>query len=139
MDIVFLAARILFAVIFLASGIGHLANQKQMAEYAKAMGAPAPGLAVPLTGLMILAGGLMILLGIWGDLGALLIAAFLLPSTFIMHAFWKMDKEQDPQMAQLEQISFLKNLSLLGGALAFFWLFVEYGDDLPLTITGPLF
>jgi len=33
----------------------------------------------------------------------------------------------------------MKNLSLTGGALAFFWLFVEYGNDLPLTITGPLF
>jgi len=33
----------------------------------------------------------------------------------------------------------MKNLSLMGGALAFFWLFVEYGKDLPLTITGPLF
>ena len=73
MDIVFLVARILFAAIFLASAFGHFANQKQMAEYAKAMGAPAPGLAVPVTGLMILAGGLMIVLGIWGDLGALLI------------------------------------------------------------------
>ena len=30
-------------------------------------------------------------------------------------------------------------LSGMGGALAFFWLFVEYGKDLPLTITGPLF
>ena len=139
MDIVFLDARILFAAIFLASAIGHFANQKQMAEYAKAMGAPAPGLAVPLTGLMILAGSLMILLGIWGDLGALLLVLFLVPTSFIMHAFWKMDKEQDPQMAQLEQISFLKNISLTGGALAFFWLFVEYGDELPLTITGPLF
>ena len=28
---------------------------------------------------------------------------------------------------------------LTGGALAFFWLFVEYGNDLPLTMTGPLF
>jgi putative oxidoreductase len=138
-DIVFLVARILFAAIFLASAFGHFANQKQMAEYAKAMGAPAPGLAVPVTGLMILVGGLMIVLGIWGDLGALLLVAFLLPTTFIMHAFWKMDKEADPQMAQLEQISFMKNLSLTGGALAFFWLFVEYGKDLPLTITGPLF
>jgi uncharacterized membrane protein YphA (DoxX/SURF4 family) len=136
MDIVFLAARVLFAVIFIASGIGHFANRKQMAEYAAAMGAPAPGAGVLVTGAMILAGGLMILLGIWGDLGALLLVAFLLPTSFIMHAFWK---HEDPQMAQAEQVSFLKNISLSGGALAFFWLFVEYGDDLPITITGPLF
>lgn len=136
MDIVFLAARVLFAVIFIASGIGHFAKRKEMAEYAAAMGAPAPGAGVLVTGVMLLAGGLMVLLGIWGDLGALLLVAFLLPTSFIMHAFWK---HEDPQMAQAEQISFLKNISLSGGALAFFWLFVEYGSDLPITITGPLF
>ena len=136
MDIVFLAARILFAVIFIASGFAHFANRKAMAEYATAMGVPAPGPGVLVSGAMILAGGLMILLGIWADLGALLLIAFLLPTTLIMHAFWK---HEDPQMAQAEQVSFLKNISLTGGALAFFWLFVEYGSDLPLTITGPLF
>ena len=136
MDIVFLVARILFALIFIASGFAHFANRKAMAEYAAAMGAPAPGPGVLISGLMILAGGLMILLGIWGDLGALLLIAFLLPTSLIMHAFWK---HEDPQMAQTEQIMFMKNISLAGGALAFFWLFVEYGKDLPLTITGPLF
>ena len=136
MDIVFLAARILFAVIFLASGLGHFAKRKEMAEYAAAMGAPAPGPGVLISGLVILAGGLMILLGIWGDLGALLLVAFLLPTTLIMHAFWK---HEAPEMAQAEQVSFLKNISLTGGALVFFWLFAEYGEDLPLTITGPLF
>ena len=136
MDIVFLVARILFALIFIASGFAHFAKRKEMAEYAAAMGAPAPGPGVLISGLVILAGGLMILLGIWGDLGALLLIAFLLPTSLIMHAFWK---QEDPQMAQTEQVMFMKNISLVGGALAFFWLFVEYGKDLPLTITGPLF
>lgn len=136
MDIVFLVARILFALIFIASGFAHFANRKAMTEYAEAVGAPAPGPGVLVSGLMILAGGLMVLLGIWGDLGALLLVAFLLPTALIMHAFWK---REDPQMAQTEQVMFMKNVSLAGGALAFFWLFVEYGDELPLTITGPLF
>ena len=136
MDIVFLVARILFAAIFIASGFAHFANRKAMAEYAASVGAPAPGPGVLITGLMILAGGFMILLGIWGDLGALLLIAFLLPTSLVMHAFWK---HEDPQMAQVEQVMFMKNLSLAGGALAFFWLFVEYGADLPLTLTGPLF
>jgi hypothetical protein len=35
-------------------------------------------LGVPLTGLMAVVGGLFVALGPWGDLGALLIAAFLL-------------------------------------------------------------
>ncbi len=136
MDIVFLVARILFALIFIASGFAHFKERKAMTEYAAAVGAPAPGPGVLISGLLILAGGLMVLLGIWGDLGALLLVVFLLPTALIMHAFWK---HEDPQMAQTEQIMFMKNVSLAGGALAFFWLFVEYGDELPLTITGPLF
>jgi len=136
MDIVFLVARILFVLIFISSGFAHFAQGKQMREYAAAVGAPAPGIGVPLSGLMILLGGLMVLLGIWGDLGALLLFIFVLPVALVMHAFWK---QTDPQMAQTEQVMFLKNIGLAGGALAFFWLFVEYGDELPLTITGPLF
>lgn len=136
MDIVFLVARILFVLIFISSGLAHFAQRKAMQEYAAAVGAPAPGLGVPLSGLMILVGGVMVLLGIWGDLGALLLFLFVLPVALVMHAFWK---QEDPQMRQTEQVMFLKNVSLAGGALAFFWLFVEYGDELPLTITGPLF
>jgi hypothetical protein len=48
--------------------------------------------------------------------GAWLIAAFLIPITFKMHAFWTI---ADPALAQMQQIMFMKNLSILGGALAF--------------------
>jgi putative oxidoreductase len=39
---------------------------------------------------------------------------FLVPVTFIMHNFWA---AKDPMTAQTEMVSFLKNLSMLGGAL----------------------
>ncbi|MFM8519569.1 MAG: hypothetical protein ACKOB2_04065 [Solirubrobacterales bacterium] len=42
MDIVFLVARILFALIFIASGFAHFAKRKEMAEYAAAMGPRPP-------------------------------------------------------------------------------------------------
>jgi uncharacterized membrane protein YphA (DoxX/SURF4 family) len=47
---------------------------------AHAMGGPAPEVLVPASGLMILVGGILIALGVWADLGALLIAAFLVPT-----------------------------------------------------------
>ncbi|MBN8866758.1 MAG: DoxX family protein [Solirubrobacterales bacterium] len=136
MDIVLLVGRILFVILFISSGIGHLKNREMMAGYAGQMGLPAPSLFVPLTGLQLLLGSVLILLGIWADAGALLIALFLLPTAFIMHAYWKVE---DPQARQGDMIHFQKDIALLGAALIAFVLFQQYGDDLGLMITGPLF
>jgi uncharacterized membrane protein YphA (DoxX/SURF4 family) len=77
-----------------------------------------------------------VLLGIWPDLGALLLVVFLVPTAIVMHAFWR---ETDAQTRQTEMISFMKDLALAGAGLALFALFAYAGDDLGLTITGPLF
>ena len=74
------------------------------------------------------------LLGIYGDLGALIIAATLVPISIFMHAFWK---ESDAQAKMTEQVAFNKNVALIGGALAFFVFFAATSPT--LTITGPLF
>ncbi|MDN4475866.1 DoxX family protein [Demequina sp. SYSU T00192] len=135
MDTVFLIARILVALIFLLSAVGHVANANAMAQYADYKGAPGGKAGVIVSGIAMGVGGLMILLGIWGEIGALLIAATLIPVTFFMHAFWK---ETDPQARQTEQISFNKNLGLIGGALALFLLFASQGAAMGLTVTEPL-
>lgn len=136
MDIVLLVGRILFVYIFISSGIGHIRKRKMMAGYAGQMGLPAPGLFVPLTGIQLLLGSAMILLGVWADAGALLIALFLLPTAFVVHPYWKKD---DPQERQGDMIHFQKDIALLGATLIAFVLFQQYGDDLGLMITGPLF
>jgi uncharacterized membrane protein YphA (DoxX/SURF4 family) len=89
--------------------------------------------ATLVTGLLLLLGGLSVLLGIWGDLGALLLLVFLLPTAFMMHGFWR---ETDPTAKQMEMIQFNKDVALAGAALAFLWVFSQ---DPGLTITGPLF
>ena len=71
-----------------------------------------PDLLVPLSGIAIIAGGLMIALGIWADLGALLIIGFLASITPIVHAYWKID---DPQMQQIQSAMFFKNVGLEPG------------------------
>jgi putative oxidoreductase len=43
----------------------------------------------PLSGAAIVAGGVSVALGIWGDLGSLVLAAFALAILSIMYAFWK--------------------------------------------------
>ena len=91
---------------------------------------------MPATGVMIIAGGLMVALGVWADLGALLIAAFLIPTAFLMHGFWSFD---DPQERMNQHAHFMKNISLAGGALVIFYLYRQFGDEIGLNITGPLF
>jgi putative oxidoreductase len=136
-EVVFLIGRVLFAILFVSSGfMAHLgAGGKQGREYARSLGAPAPDLLVPLSGVVIIAGGLMIALGLWADLGALLVAGFLVGITPIMHAFWK---EDDPQMEQIQSAMFFKNVALLGAALIIFYVYNQ-GQDLDLSITDALF
>lgn len=136
MDVVALIGRILFAALFLGSAFGHLTQSEAMAGYAGSKGVPQPKLAVLSSGVLILVGGLMVLLGIWIDLGALLLVVFLIPTAVLMHAFWK---ETDPMAKQTEMISFQKDMALAGASLIIFALYSGYGADLGITITGPLF
>jgi uncharacterized membrane protein YphA (DoxX/SURF4 family) len=134
MDIVFLVGRVLLAVVFLLSAVGHLTQSKGMAQYAASKGVPAAEAGVIASGLVFLLGGLGLVLGVWTDVAALLIALTLVPVSLMMHAFWK---ESDPQARQGEQINFNKNLALIGALLVVFYL-VNQTQDIPAGITGPL-
>jgi putative oxidoreductase len=137
MDVVFLIGRVLLALIFIFSGTTvHLLDRKQAIEYARGYGSPLPEIGVPLTGVMAIAGGVMIALGIWADLGALLVIAFLLVITPIMHAFWR---ERDEQQRQIQTVMFLKNVAILGGALVVLYAYNQLQGDAALSITDPLF
>lgn len=136
MDVVALIGRILFALLFLGSAFGHLTQADAMAGYAASRGLPQPKLAVLGSGVLILVGGLLVLLGIWIDLGALLLVIFLLPTAFLMHPFWK---ETDAMAKQNELVSFQKDIALAGAALLILALYAGYGSELGITITGPLF
>lgn len=136
MDIIVLIGRILFAYLMLTSAFAHFAQRKAMAGYAESKGVPAPMPAVLAGGVLLGAGGLMVLLGIWADLGALFFAIFLLPTAVLIHGFWK---EKDPQARMMETIQFGKDTGLAGASLMLFALFSFAGDNLGLTITGPLF
>ena len=106
-----------------------------MTGYAQYKKVPAAKLSVIVSGLMILVGGLYIAFGVYADLGALLIALFLIPAAFLMHAFWK---ENDATAKQNETIGFFKDLSLAGAALIIFAL-VGAGADFGPSITSAFF
>ncbi|GAA1874862.1 DoxX family protein [Asanoa iriomotensis] len=136
MDVLVLIGRLLFVPLFLGSAVGHLTQTEGMAAYAKSRGVPSARIAVLGTGVMLAVGGVLVLLGLWADLGALILFVFLVSTAVLMHSFWK---ETDPEARQNEMVQFLKDLALGGAALMLFAFFAYVGDDLGLTITGPLF
>lgn len=136
MDIIVLIGRVLFAALFINSAYAHLAQTDMLAGYATSKGVPSARPLVLITGVQILAGGLMVLLGIWADLGALLLAAFLIPTAVLIHGFWR---ESDPAARQQEIVQFSKDTALAGASLMLFALIAFAGENLGLTITGPLF
>ena len=116
MEAVMLVGRILFAFMFVMSGFNHLAKAEAMAGYAAYKKVPAPKLANLLSGVLMLLGGLSIILGVYADLGALVLAILLVAMAVKMHDFWNAQGEAK----QPEMIGFLKNISMAGGALFLF-------------------
>ena len=108
--VVFLG-RLLIALIFLMSGFTHFS--KQTIGFAASQGVPLASIVVPAAGLLAFFGGLSILLGYRAKLGAWLIVIFLIGVT-PMHKFWGI---ADPMMQQTQMVMFMKNLTMLGGAL----------------------
>lgn len=106
------AARVLFAAIFLMAAPGHFGADAM--AHAASKGVPFVEALVPLSGILALLGGLSVALGYKARLGAVLLVAFLVPVTVMMHDFWAVS---DPAAAKLQQVMFMKNLGLLGGAM----------------------
>ncbi len=112
MDYIILTGRIFYSLIFLIAIFSNF-SQKAISE-AVAQGVPLASIAVPLSGLIAILGGLSIALGYKAKWGSWLLVLFLIPVTIMMHNFWAIN---DPAMAQMQQIEFMKNLALLGTAL----------------------
>ena len=119
-----LVGRILYSAMFVIASSGHFTQA--YVSYAAKAGVPMPGLLVPGSGVLALVGGLSVLLGYHARIGAVLLVVFLVPVTLWMHAFWR---ETDPAAAAAQLANFLKNLSMLGGAL----LIIYFGSG-PLSL-----
>jgi putative oxidoreductase len=119
-----LLGRLLFALIFVMAGPNHFASQT--IGYAASQGVPLASIVVPFSGVLAIVGGLSILLGYHARIGAWLIALFLVGVTPMMHKFWTVS---DPMMYQMQMIMFMKNMSMLGGAL----LISQFGSG-PLSL-----
>jgi putative oxidoreductase len=130
-DVLLLIGRVLFATLFITSGMHHLTKLEGFAQYAAGGGVPAPKLAVVVTGVMILLGGISILLGYEPAIGAVLLAVFLIPVAIIMHRFWGLT---DAAMAQMQRIHFWKNIAMAGAALMIYYFATVYPGAWPYSI-----
>lgn len=135
MEVVMLIGRILFAFMVVSGGLNHLTKAEAMAGYAAYKKVPSPKLANLVSGVLLLAGGLSIILGIYADLGAVVIAALLVVMALKMHDFWA---QTDAQAKQTETIAFWKNVSMAGGAL-FIFASSASGQEIGWTLTKSLF
>jgi putative oxidoreductase len=110
-NITVLAGRILLGLLFLVSGVGKIAGFDGTVGYISAQHLPLPALAAALTIVVELGGGIALVTGLWTRQAALVLAAFTLLTAFVFHAFWSA-----PEAAKaMQQIQFLKNLSIAGG------------------------
>jgi putative oxidoreductase len=136
MSTITLIGRILFSLVFLASGLGHFAQTEAMTGYAKFKKVPAAKLSVLASGALMVLGAAGIILGVWADLAALVLAALAFVTGVWMHNFWTVT---DPQMKAAEQAGFFKNISLAGAGLALFVFARDGGDLFGWTLGNPLF
>jgi putative oxidoreductase len=111
-----LVGRVLLATIFIVSGFGKISGYDGTAGYMAAKGLPMVNVLLPLTIAVELGGGLLLAVGLKARWAALVIFLFLIPVTFVFHAFWGVD----PKEAAQQQINFLKNVAIMGGMLMVF-------------------
>jgi putative oxidoreductase len=133
-SVILVAGRILFVALFISAARGHILNHARYVTTATGK-LPIPYLAGWPTGAWLLLADVSIVLGIWADVGALMLAAWLIPTTILFHPFWKIS---EPAQRRTQEGNFYRNLSLLGAALALFALVSVAGAG-QFAVTGSLF
>lgn len=117
MGLLRLVARTTFAWIFVTSGFKTATEPGRRPDLvARTTPLPEPELMVRINGGAMLLGGTALALGIKPRLAALGLAATLVPTTYVGHQFWK---QEDESARRGQRIHFDKNVSLIGGLLAY--------------------
>jgi putative oxidoreductase len=115
-SVILLFGRIFFVALFVVSAWGNIVDHQRYVT----------------VGIWQLVATVSVVLGIWPDVGVLMIAAFLIPTTLLFHRYWTFT---DPAQRLTQRGSFLRNVSLLGATLALFALFTVAGPG-QFAITG---
>ena len=125
--------RLLFVGLFMSTAVNHIRSRDRYVAIAKGR-IPIPYVAGWPAGVWLLLADTSLVLGVWPDIGALMLAAFLVPITILFHPFWTIS---DPAQRRTQEMNFYRNVSLVGAALALFALFSVVGPG-RFAITGSL-
>jgi putative oxidoreductase len=109
-------ARLLLALMFVASGVSKLAGIEGTAGYIASVGLPAPQLLALGAGVLEVVAGTMLIVGWQARWAALALAAFTFVASVLFHNFWAQPADQ----AFVQQLMFMKNLGVIGGLLFVF-------------------
>ncbi len=97
------------------SGVGKILHPAETQVYMAAYGMPLTWLFLAAAIVLEIGAGLSLLLGFYARIGAAALAIFTLVTAFIFHTHFA---------DQIQQIQFMKNLSLIGGLL----MVVQHGS-----------
>ena len=115
-DSVALIGRVLLALMFIISGWQKLTGFSDTVDFIATKGLPLPQLLAVIAVLIELGAGLAIAFGWKTRWAALAMVVFLIVITPIFHSFWNVPADQ----VMMQQINFMKNLTILGGMLVLF-------------------
>ena len=110
----FLLGRLLMGGYFLQAGAAHFMKRDMLAGYAASKGVPMPKIAVVVSGALLLFGGFGVLTFVYLQWALLALMLFLVPVSFMMHAYWK---EPDMMKAMPDRVNFMKNMGFTGAIL----------------------
>jgi putative oxidoreductase len=107
------AARILMSILFLVAGIGKISGFAGTVGYIASKGLPMPELGAVIAIVVEVAGALALIAGYQTRFAALVMAVFTVVAGVFFHNYWAMPAAQ----VMVNQIMFMKNLSIAGGLL----------------------
>lgn len=108
-----LLGRILIALIFVMAGFNKITGFEGTVGYIASKGLPLPEMLAIGAIIVELGGGLMLIAGWYTRWAAAAIFVFTAMTAVLFHNFWAMP----PEEAQNQMISFMKNISIMGGLL----------------------
>ncbi len=108
-----LAARVLMALLFLIAGFGKIGGFEGTVGYIASKGLPLPQLGAVIAVVVEFLGAIALIVGFQTRLVAFIMAVFTVAAGVFFHNYWAMPAEQ----VYVNQIMFMKNLSIAGGLL----------------------
>ena len=110
----FTTGRILIGIVFILAGIHKIFAWEGPAAWMTMKGIPMVNFSLAVATAVELVGGTFLLLNHKTRIAALVLIAFFLPMTLMMHTFWR---ETGIQF-QTSLLDFMQNMAILGGLLA---------------------